>query len=211
MIYTALAFCIGLIVGAYLCLKILNFHEKFLRNQRLQDINNQFKQLLDNIRGDKSKFKSRYGSTVYIQSSMEKWGEVDVVYLLDKKDIAVFKEHKCILTTESVESKVVEEITKEIDTKFHDNINDVIDIMGISFSREDFEKTFNVQFEEFVKNINKVEDLKSQLSDIEKIVITNDQKFDIDEILDKISVNGIESLTDIEKEFLDKFSNGKGN
>lgn len=210
MIYTIIAFILGLLIGAFICTKIINFSEKFKKNQYLIEINSHFKQLLESIKSNKSKFKSRCGATVYIESVLDKWGTVDIVYLLDKKDIAVFKDNKCVLTTESIEVKTIEEITTLIDNKFSDSINDVVEIMGIVFSRQDFEKTFNIQFEEIMKNMPTRNEVKN-LSDVEEILQKNESKFDIDEILDKISNSGVESLTQLERQFLDKYSNDKRN
>ena len=48
-------------------------------------------------------------------------------------------------------------------------------------------------------------------SEIENINNINNNKFDIDEILDKISEHGMDVLTMEERLFLDNYGNKKGN
>ena len=201
-------FTIGIFLGMYVHSKLLKFADKFKRAERALNINKEFKQILQNIKSDTSRFKSRFNSTVYIETNLEKYGQVDIVYLMDKKDIAIFKEHQCILTTESVEKETIQQITTEIENKFQHKINDIVNIMGTIFSREDFEKAFKINIEDLNATL-----LKSKINtnDIEEIISDNNVKHDIDEILDKISKSGIDSLTTSEKKYLDQFSNGKGN
>ena len=72
--------------------------------------------------------------------------------------------------------------------------------MGVTLSREDFEKSLNNQIQYIKKhlqeNINITEFQENQ--DFES-------KFNVDEILDKINKTGIESLSKQELEFLNKF------
>jgi hypothetical protein len=72
------------------------------------------------------------------------------------------------------------------------------------FSRVDFEKTFNVNFEEMKNKMNLAQESSS--SDIDKIIEENEFKFDVDSILDKISKFGIENLSPEEKNFLDNLN-----
>jgi hypothetical protein len=76
--------------------------------------------------------------------------------------------------------------------------------MGMIFSRVDFEKTFNVNFEEMKNKMNLAQESSS--SDIDKIIEENEFKFDVDSILDKISKFGIENLSPEEKNFLDNLN-----
>jgi hypothetical protein len=73
--------------------------------------------------------------------------------------------------------------------------------MGMEISREEFEKTINAQIKELEKHIKE----KLEGSDIHKILEINEQKLDIDDILDKINKSGINSLTPQELNFLKKF------
>ena len=48
-------------------------------------------------------------------------------------------------------------------------------------------------------------------NEIDKIKSENKKKFNLDDILDKISSSGIDSLTFEERVFLDNYSNEEGN
>ena len=64
----------------------------------IKDKNEQYKRVHKNIINKKSRFKTRVNNTVYIGTKLPDYGRVDVVYLMDKNDIAIFKEDKCIMT-----------------------------------------------------------------------------------------------------------------
>jgi hypothetical protein len=169
---------------------------------KINDISSQFKQILTNLSIGSTKFKSRVNSTVYIETKLNDYGEVGLVYLIDKQDVAIFKNEKCIFTTDLIDDSLIDQITKEIETKHSKDINDTIEVLGFVFSREEFEKTFSINMDD-VKMNNLP---KKELSDIEKIVKKNKKKFDIDEILDKISKVGLENLTEDEKKFLKNYN-----
>ena len=195
-----LIFMIGLIIGCLITYILSNLISRSKNKSILKDNINQFIQILKNIKSDKTKFKSRVNNTIYIETNLSDYGDVGLVCLLDKKDISIFKDEKCIYTSNLINSDLVNEITKEIELKHNKDINDVIEILGFVFSREDFEKSFNVNIKE-IKN-----DIKKEESDIEKILKKNKKRFDIDEILDKISKIGIDNLTEEEKQFLNNYN-----
>jgi len=192
----------GLFLGIIITKLILFFLTNLREKDIINDINSQFKQILSNLSIGSTKFRSRVNSTVYIETKLNDYGEVGLVYLMDKKDIAIFKNEKCIYTTDNVDDYLVNEITKAIEMKHNKDINDTIEILGFVFSREEFEKTFSINMDDI-----KIDNLpKKELSDIEKIVKKNKKRFDIDEILDKISKVGLGNLTEDEKKFLKNYN-----
>ena len=204
-----LIFMIGLIIGCLITYILSNLISRSKNKNILKDNINQFIQILKNIKSDKTKFKSRVNNTIYIETNLSDYGDVGLVCLLDKKDsldlderapgfMAIFKDGKCIYTSNPIDSDLVNEISKEIELKHNKDINDVIDILGFVFSREDFEKSFNI------KEIRNV--IKKEESDIDEIVKKNKKRFNIDEILDKISKIGIDNLTEEEKQFLNNYN-----
>ena len=199
-----------LLLGIYLGIKIkewsLNLNEKILRDKQVKQDNDIYKKILDNIIGKKTKFKTRVNNTIYLGTKIPDIGKVEIVYILDRRDIAIFQDTRCILTSENIEKQTLDKITQSIDEVHQEKINDVIDVLGLIFSREDFEKTFNVNLEEIKKQTMNFMKDKSEKSDIESIISDNKTKFDIDEILDKINKLGIESLTKEERIFLDNYS-----
>ena len=192
----------GLLLGILMTNLLSYFLRKMREKDKINDISSQFKQILTNLSIGSTKFKSRVNSTVYIETKLNDYGEVGLVYLIDKQDVAIFKNEKCIFTTDLIDDSLIDQITKEIETKHSKDINDTIEVLGFVFSREEFEKTFSINMDD-VKMNNLP---KKELSDIEKIVKKNKKKFDIDEILDKISKVGLENLTEDEKKFLKNYN-----
>jgi hypothetical protein len=195
-----LIFISGLLIGCLITYILSNLISRSKNKSILKDNINQFIQILKNIKSDKTKFKSRVNNTIYIETNLSDYGDVGLVCLLDKKDISIFKDEKCIYTSNLINSDLINEITKAIELKHNKDINDVVEILGFVFSREDFEKSFNVNIKEIKNGVKKEE------SDIEKILKKNKKRFDIDEILDKISKVGIENLTEEEKQFLNNYN-----
>lgn len=188
--------------GFYIRHLMGKYADSVRRNNLIRDINNQFKEVLNNILSSNSIFKNRVNNTVYINTKLKDYDDVNVIYLMDRKDVAIFKDGKCIYTSEMVEKDTIKSITTAIDKKFEDKINDVVEVLGFVFSREDFERTFKIKVEDLT-NPEKMKMMDE--SDIDKIVRENDSKFSIDDILDKINKVGIDNLTEDEKKFLQNY------
>lgn len=204
-IYYTLFFLLGYIS----CVFVSRYSSRLKIKNVLKDINNQFNQILDNVRSGRSKFASRVNNVVYIKTSLIDYGNIDVVYFMDKEDLAIFKDGKCIYTSKEASRKTVLDIISSINIKYKNNINDVVEVMGLVFSREDFEKTFNIDVKQLHEQQSKQMDMlkkiqEDQKSDIQKIIEKNEVKLDLDDILDKISKIGYNNLTKEEKDFLDK-------
>lgn len=185
--------CVCFLVGFMLRNIIISIDRK----RNLKKLNHEFKSILDNI--DKSVFKSRFSNTVYIECEMVNHGKINIVYMIDKNDIAIFKGDKCILTSTGVDKVIINDIISSINYRHSIDINDIVNIYGIIINRRAYEKALeetNIQLNNSVK----------ELSDIDKIIKNNEMKFNIDDILDKISSVGMESLSQEEISFLEKYS-----
>jgi len=193
-----LVLVLGVYIGVFFNRWSTKLSLKIEKMKLVKDVNDHYLSLLNNINNKKTKFKSRVNNTIYIGTKLPDLGKVEVVYLLDKGDVVVFKDKRCILTSELVDINTLEQISNSINMVHYDDINDVIEIMGMLFSRADFEKTFNLNFEDMKNKMN-----ISSGSDIDRIIEENEYKFDIDSILDRISEVGIENLSPEEKNFLD--------
>ena len=196
-----LVLVLGIYIGVFFNRWSTKLSLKIQEMKLIKDVNEHYLSILNNINNKKTKFKSRVNNTIYIGTKLPDLGKVEVVYLLDKGDVVVFKDKKCILTSELVETSTLEQISNSINMVHYDDINDVIEIMGMLFSRADFEKTFNVNIEDMKNKMN-----MTSGSDIDKIIEENEFKFDVDSILDKISKFGIENLSPEEKKFLDNLN-----
>jgi hypothetical protein len=203
-----LSFVIGVLAGAKVYKIMIENEIKKENEQLINNINNQFKQVLNNISSGTSKFKSRVNTTVHIESTLTDHGNIDIIYLLDKNDIAIFQGTKCLYTSDKVEKSVVQNITHTIDVLYKKEISEVVNFLGLNLSKQEFERQFKLDVNE-IQNMFKTEN--KDISEINKIIDDNKTKFDVDEILDKISKFGINALTPDERNFLDNLGNEKRN
>jgi hypothetical protein len=203
-----LSFVIGVLAGAKVYKIMIENEIKKENEQLINNINNQFKQVLNNISSGTSKFKSRVNTTVHIESTLTDHGNIDIIYLLDKNDIAIFQGTKCLYTSDKVEKSVVQNITHTIDVLYKKEISEVVNFLGLTLSKQEFERQFKLDVNE-IQNMFKTEN--KDISEINKIIDDNKTKFDVDEILDKISKFGINALTPDERNFLDNLGNEKRN
>ena len=196
----------GVLVGYFFKLWSDRLTDKVNNLREIKDKNDQYERVYQNVINKKSRFKTRVNNTVYIGTKLPDYGRVTIVYFLDKNDIAIFKDDKCIITSDSVSKDVVNKIIKEINYRHGYRIDDIVEVLGLVFYRPDFEKSFNVNFQDIKERAMRMGKEMSEMSDIDKIQKRNKVRFDIDEILDKINKVGIENLTNEEKEFLNNFN-----
>jgi hypothetical protein len=194
----------GMAAGLKLAEFISNKKIQKQNDDILEDRTKQFKEILTKVSTGKSRFKTRVNQTSYISVKLTEHGKVNVVYLMDKKDVAIFKEDKCLYTSDQVDQNLLTDIITAIENRHGWRIEDVVNVLGFVFYREDFEKSFGMKFDDISKSLG----MRQQQSDseIDNIVNNNETKFDIDEVLDKIGKLGIEMLSEEEREFLDNYS-----
>jgi|DEB19_MinimDraft_2_1074335.scaffolds.fasta_scaffold13421_2 hypothetical protein len=204
MVYSIIIICsFGL---GFLCSNLVKIYLEQVESEKLTNkVNNIYNNLLENIYSDKTVFISRINNTVSIETNIEDEGLLNIMYMMDKKDVAIFKSDKCIYTSELLDDKILDEVISAIDTYHNDKILDTVNMMGLIFSREDFEKKFNVKVEDLQKNM--YGGPNQEISDIDRIKNENENKYNIDDILERITSVGIENLTLEEKEFLDNYNN----
>ena len=201
-----LTFFLGMAGGIKLSDFINNRKIKKQNDDILKNRQKQFNEILSKVSTGKSRFKTRVNQTVYISVKLSDHGKVNVVYLMDKKDLAIFKEDVCLYTSESIEPSLIENIITTIEDRHSYRIDDIVNILGFIFYREEFEKSFGMKMEDINKSFSIKPQQSNSESEIDNIVNDNMTKFDIDEVLDKIGKVGIEMLSEEEKEFLDNYS-----
>ena len=180
-----------------------------LRRDRIK----QFKEVLSNIRKGNSVFVSRLNQTVMLDTKVSDYGPVNIVYLMDKKVVCIFKDSKCLHTTEEMKD-MTESLENAIIGHYGSQINDVVQVLGVTISREELESQMKKFEEEIGKAINMPKELRDlnlnikeeDTSDIQKIIEENEVKFDVDSILDKISRVGMKRISKEELEFLKRQS-----
>ena len=203
IIFTITIFLLGMAAGVKLSELIYKMRLKKEEGDILKDRTKQFNEILTKVSTGKSRFKTRVNQTSYISVKLTDHGKVNVVYLMDKKDVAIFKEDKCLYTSDLIDDNLISDIITSIENRHGWRIADVVNVLGFVFYREDFEKSFGMRFEDISSSLG----MKPQSeSEIDNIVNKNETKFDIDEVLDKIGKLGIEMLSKEEREFLDNYS-----
>jgi hypothetical protein len=202
IIFYILVFLLGLVSGYILNRKLVERAFKIANEKAISDKNDQYRSVLSSLKEGKTSFKTRVNDTVYISTSIVGVGEVDVIFIMDKNDVAIFQGSLCISTSNDVRPEIMADIIYFIYLFHSKSINDIVDVWGFKFYRPEFEKLSNTKVDE----INK---MNQNISEIDKIKGENSIRFDIDEILDKINQSGITSLTFEERLFLDNYSNEK--
>lgn len=192
------AFCLGYVFSGF----IRKVMEKIADDESSKKVNDVYSNLLNNVHGDKTTFTSRINNTVSLETLLDGEGKVNVMYMMDKKDIAIFKNDNCIYTSNLVKPDLLDELITAIDIYHKTKIVDTVNMMGLIFSREEFEKKFNIRVEDMKKGMY----APMEVYDIDKMINEDEIDFDIDYILDRISEVGIENLTPDEKEFLDNYN-----
>lgn len=198
-------FILGVIWGFVLFYLAYKFSEWKSAKKIASDISSHFKEVLSNLKMNQAVFVSRVNQTVIVDTRLTKLDVVNIVYLMDKQIVCIFKDNNCIYTTENLDINLKSEILDEINNKFDKEINDVVDVMGMTISREEFQQKIEEIQKFTMKNIN-LDELVVSENEIDKIVDENEMKYDVDDILDKISKDGIESISIEEKEFLDNLN-----
>jgi hypothetical protein len=210
IVLVVLIFLFGIALGGFLQKRLFERALRIEKEKAEELKKNQFIEISKKVRSGKSKFRTRVNDMVYLSVNIEGHGDVDLIYLIDKDDIAIFQETKCLYTSDGIDKGLINEIISTIYKIYGKKINDVVEILGFTFYREEFEKSFNIKFEDLKKS-NLFGNLINEIDEIDKIKNENKKKFNIDEILDKISAFGIASLSIEERLFLDNYSNEKGN
>ena len=192
------AFCLGYVFSSF----IRKVMEKIADDESSKKVNDVYSNLLNNVHDDKTIFTSRINNTISLETLLDGEGKVNIMYMMDKKDIVIFKNDNCIYTSNLVKPDLLDEIITAIDIYHKTKIVDTVNMMGLIFSREEFEKKFNIRVEDMKKGMY----APMEVYDIDKMINEDEIYFDIDYILDRISEVGIENLTPDEKEFLDNYN-----
>ena len=194
-------------IFGFLYAKIVDKIKAYFKDKKLlKDMIIQFEEILSNIKKGQAVFVSRVNHTVMLDTKLKDYNIVNVVYLMDKSIVCIFKENKCIYTSETIDKTLNENIINNIHEQYGKQIDDVVEVLGVTISREELEsklKDFeNINPESELNNL-----MKKETTEIERIVEENEERFDVDSILDKISKHGMEKITQEELDFLKNQSN----
>jgi len=157
-------------------------------------------------------FHKRYGNNIYIGSDLKGIGDVKVIYIMDTNTLAMLDTNTMtvIRTTELTKPVLVTEIISNIMWYHHININDFANAFGIKLDKKTFRESFKMDYEQFTTIMDTFQEMgKNETTTIEDY--DESITYDIDDILDKISRAGLDSLSIDERDYLNKYSNGEEN
>lgn len=180
---------------------------KYLKSKKIIDDSvNQFNEIIKNLKSGTTNFVSRVNDTIFIDTNLKDWKDVNIIYLLDKQMVCIFKDNKCLYTTEIVDDTLKEVLISEICEIYKSEIDDVIEIMGTKISKNEFENRIN-EFKNSSDNLD-FNFVAEELPELDQIVYDNENRYDLDEILDKLAKNGYDRslLSEEEINFLDQKS-----
>jgi len=179
-------FFIGIIVGIIITLSLMFLSLK-IKDKKLK-IKNQsvYQEILDKLNSNDITFSSRINNTVQLNTNIKSEGDVQIMYFLDKKEIAIFKGNDCLYTSILIENDIIDKISIAIWSRFSNQINDIVILSNNAFDK----KTFIILSGLNHNDLNTGE------------IIDEYSQYNLDDILDKINKVGYNNLTDAEKDFL---------
>jgi hypothetical protein len=177
---------IGLVIGSLSTFGILVFLSKKNERQVRKEHISIYTEVLNKLTSNEVSFTSRINNTVQLNTEIEKEGEIQIMYFLDRQDISLFRDGDCLYTSNLIEKSLIEKILKTIWSKFSLQINDVVQLLNNTFDK----RTYMV-----------ISGMSNQ-SSAEQDFIKEENTFTLDDILDRINEVGYSNLTEEEKEFL---------
>jgi hypothetical protein len=194
-------FLLGFIFG-----KVIEEIKKKLKNKSIiKKCIKQFNELYDKLEKSELIFNSRVNNTVMLDTHLLDYEFVNIIYLMDKEIVCIFKDNQCIYTSDILDIEFNKKLLDKIHENYGNEINDVVDILGVTISKEELNNKLK-DFENFNPNLDLTMLNKKEISEVEKIVEENEEKFELDSILDKINEIGIEKISKEELDFLNNQS-----
>jgi len=177
---------IGIVIGFAINIGLIYFLNKFKEQKVKKQNQSVYQEILDKVNSNDISFGSRINNTVQILTSIKSEGDVQIMYFLDKKEIAIFRENDCLYTSAFIKSETLDGISRGIWSKFSNQINDVVSLSNNIFDK----RTFVIITGLSNQNVETFDD--SEFT----------ESHNLDDILDKINKVGYDNLTESEKEFL---------
>lgn len=165
-----------------------------------------FLDILEHAKDGRLKFSKRFGDIIYFSG----YDDLDIVYNIRTHNISVFKELDCLLTAVDSMSKINDEIIDTLVSKFYINIyKDVTILNGVVYSNnlvgdglEDLDDEVDYIT---TPNGDKVEPMVEFL--LEEDYIEDDDVLEINALIHKVKMFGIDSLNEEEKVFINDTRN----
>lgn len=179
-----LALLVGIFIGFFAFLGLLKLNTWYELKKLKDDYNTTYLEVLEIIGSNSLKFMNRYNSNVTFRANLKKHGKVEIIFLMDKKDLTIFKNGECIYSSFYTDKKIVTDICSKLETSFSRELTDCVQVMGNIIDRRTITKLNpNIEFPP-------------------AFPVVEQPQLTMDDILDKINEVGIDNLTPDEKEFL---------
>lgn len=184
---------IGVVIGFIGGLTFVKVFDKVILQKQLIEKIEIFKDILNSVNKKQIKFGNRVNGNVGFSVLTSRVGLVELIYSLDRSDLAIFQKGHCLHTSKDVDSDIISKICLKLNHRFKKDINDVTNIQGNIIDNKTIKK--------LTSNIN---DMAGDIMGIS--VAPQEPQFDLDDILDKISKDGIKSLSKEERVYLDSLN-----
>jgi len=184
---------LGLVLGFFAAFAVIKVIDRTLLQKKIDEKIDIFKDILNSIDKNQIKFINRVNNTVGFSILTSRVGIVELVYTLDKGELAILQKGNCLFTSSGIGDELINKICFRLNNQFGKDIEDVTDVHG------------NIIDNKTIKRVtNNIGNMSSGLG---LPLPPKEPEFDIDELLDKISKSGVESLSKNEKEYLDNLNN----
>jgi hypothetical protein len=185
--------------------------DKILFKLSILTINVVYKKLYKQIVNGKIEFDSRVNSILSLTSKLGHYGKVNINCDIKTNKIDIIKYNSIIFTSTLVDNELLKKIMNIIKEKYKNEIDDVVDVLGVIIDRKSFSKALeknDMNYEEYKGIMDRFQkmcvDLYSKKN--EKNPKNNKSELNIDQILDKINEIGFNNLSKEELDFLNKYS-----
>lgn len=206
---------IGIICGIFVGKIYTKSREKVKKRLYKEESIKQYDNIASNIVTGNAKFKSKINNIVILTTKLPVYGDVEILYEIDKQDISILKDNKILFNSENIDSTTISNIIRYISQIFSNDINKKR--KKITPSNLDIESMFSgLDIGKIMDDILKggmpgnsisfsydptngsMQPLNTDVKEQKKKII-----LEMDAILDRINEVGYDNLTKEEKDFLD--------
>lgn len=185
----------------YFILGMINIIHK---NKHIQKIKDAYNELYNNVLTDKVYFNNRYDDTIFLNTTLSLYGEVEIIMYLGKKEVFIIKDNVTLFTSELIDYEQIDKMKRTIIVKHKTDICNTIELNGKIYYKNDYDikikEVFNKIISEFDISFDSDPNIHNILKNIRAQNIKT--KYNLNDILDKINKVGYDNLTLDEKEFL---------
>lgn len=204
MVWTNFIFFLSGAVTMIILDKVRNFLRHTFQIAQHRKI---FMDVLDQIISEKTVFINRINNHVTLGMKIKVYGKITLFYDIDQRILAISKDDNVVLlsvTLYDIFPDLIDNICDNIESRWRKQIEDVVDMNGIIVNKEYIENAVKKNLEdEGLMGITFTISPEHNPSKVDHD--TPGTQMTMDDILDKINTSGMESLTQEEKELLERY------